>query len=147
MMEHSEDNHVDQPALTDDALDTTPESAAVARAEELAEEEAETAAEAAEEELEEERTLALCSSFLLRLESFVCPVHEASFSRSSVMWSACVGPFHTAAADLPRPLRRAGGTRTPNPRFWRPVLCQIELRPSAVGESPAARTRPVYGPL
>src|SRR5438445_1343774 len=58
MMEHSEDNHVDQPALTDDALDTTPESAAVARAEELAEEEAETAAEAAEEELEEERTLA-----------------------------------------------------------------------------------------
>jgi transcription termination/antitermination protein NusG len=58
MMEHSEDDHVDQPALTDDELDTAPESAAVARAEELAEEEAETAAEAAEEELEEERGLA-----------------------------------------------------------------------------------------
>ena len=28
---------------------------------------------------------------------------------------------------------RAGGTRTPNRRFWRPVLCQIELLPSAVG--------------
>ena len=26
---------------------------------------------------------------------------------------------------------RAGGTRTPNRRFWRPVLCQIELLPSA----------------
>src|SRR5947208_1603011 len=25
---------------------------------------------------------------------------------------------------------RAGGTRTPNRRFWRPVLCQIELLPS-----------------
>src|SRR5207248_5365096 len=24
---------------------------------------------------------------------------------------------------------RAGGTRTPNRRFWRPVLCQIELLP------------------
>src|SRR6056297_760282 len=22
---------------------------------------------------------------------------------------------------------RSGGTRTPNPRFWRPMLCQIEL--------------------
>ena len=28
---------------------------------------------------------------------------------------------------------RAGGTRTPNRRFWRPVLCQIELLPSADG--------------
>src|SRR5207253_4464562 len=93
------------------------------------------------------RALTLGSSFLLRLESFVCPVHKASVAGASCSWSACVGPFHTTAADIPRPLRRAGGTRTPNPRFWRPVLCQIELRPSAVGESPAARTRPVYGPL
>src|SRR5581483_9962568 len=28
---------------------------------------------------------------------------------------------------------RAGGTRTPNRRFWRPVLCQIELLPSEAG--------------
>jgi len=54
-MDHSEDDHVDQPALTDDELDTAPESPAVARAEERAEEEADMAAEAAEEELEEER--------------------------------------------------------------------------------------------
>jgi transcriptional antiterminator NusG len=58
-MDHSEDDHVDQSALTDDELDSTPpESRAVARAEELAEEEAEAEAEAAEEELEEERALA-----------------------------------------------------------------------------------------
>ncbi len=42
---------------------------------------------------------------------------------------------------------RAGGTRTPNRRFWRPVLCQIELLPSAdglrVGVLPGARIAPV----
>ena len=54
-MDHSEDDHVDQPALTDDELDTAPETAAVARAEEQAEEASEMEAEAAEEELEEER--------------------------------------------------------------------------------------------
>jgi len=54
-MDHSEDDHVDQPALTDDELDTAPETPAVARAEEQAEEAAEMEAEAAEEELEEER--------------------------------------------------------------------------------------------
>ena len=56
-MDHSEDNHVDQPALTEDELDTAAETPAVARAEELAEEEGEAKAEAAEEEREEERAL------------------------------------------------------------------------------------------
>ena len=56
-MDHSEDDHVDQPALTDDELDTAPESRAIGRAEEFAEEEAEAQAEAAEEEREEERAL------------------------------------------------------------------------------------------
>ena len=56
-MDHSEDDHVDQPALTDDELDTAPETPAVAAAEELAEEESEAQAEAAEEEREEERAL------------------------------------------------------------------------------------------
>ena len=54
-MDHSEDDHVDQSALTDDELDTAPETSAVARAEETAEEAAEMEAEAAEEEREEER--------------------------------------------------------------------------------------------
>src|SRR5438046_1985759 len=46
-------------------------------------------------------------------------------------------PSYNSRGD-PAAIRRAGGTRTPNPRFWRPVLYQIELRPSAVGTSPAA---------
>ena len=33
---------------------------------------------------------------------------------------------------------RGGGTRTPNRRFWRPVLCQVELRPSD-GTGPARK--------
>src|SRR5579875_3094573 len=40
-----------------------------------------------------------------------------------------------------RTASRAGGTRTPNRRFWRPVLCQIELLPySWVGEFPSRKT-------
>src|SRR5207248_5704004 len=57
-MDHSEDNHVDQPALTDDEKQIEAmagESPAVARMEERAEEEAELDAETAEEVAEEER--------------------------------------------------------------------------------------------
>src|SRR5262245_47774145 len=43
---------------------------------------------------------------------------------------------------------RGGGTRTPNRRFWRPVLCQVELRPSdGTGPARKAGTRlPSIGP-
>ena len=41
-----------------------------------------------------------------------------------------------------RPGRRAGGTRTPNRRFWRPVLYQLSYDPS--GRAPIA-TRPTAG--
>src|SRR5688572_13113373 len=41
---------------------------------------------------------------------------------------------------------RAGGNRTPNRRFWRPVLYLIELRPSAPGVyRPVAGSGSVYG--
>src|SRR5687767_15264742 len=31
---------------------------------------------------------------------------------------------------LPPQLGRTGGNRTPNPRFWRPVLCQLSYWPT-----------------
>src|SRR4029453_12816145 len=37
-------------------------------------------------------------------------------------------PLHLSVHRAPC---RGGGTRTPNRRFWRPVLYQVELRPSA----------------
>ena len=55
-MDHSEDNHVEQHVPLTDDEDTPPETAAVARAEELAEELAEQQGEAAEEEVEQERS-------------------------------------------------------------------------------------------
>src|SRR3989304_4010301 len=39
---------------------------------------------------------------------------------------------------------RGGGTRTPNRRFWRPVLYQIELHPSV---PPPPPPRPLPPPL
>jgi transcriptional antiterminator NusG len=54
-MDHSEDDHVEQPVPMTDDEETAPESAAVARDEELAEELAEEQEEAAEEVLEAER--------------------------------------------------------------------------------------------
>src|SRR3972149_11926476 len=32
-------------------------------------------------------------------------------------------------------LGRPGGNQTPNPRFWRPVLCQLSYWPVLVGDS------------
>src|SRR5258708_2138229 len=33
------------------------------------------------------------------------------------------------------PCGRPGGNRTPNPRFWRPVLCQLSYWPTPVDRS------------
>src|SRR6266480_2314723 len=40
---------------------------------------------------------------------------------------------------------RAGGTRTPNRRFWRPVLCQIELLPSGRAGARTPRVAAAFG--
>ena len=38
-----------------------------------------------------------------------------------------------ARAEVRSVMSRAGGTRTPNRRFWRPVLCQLSYCPSGAG--------------
>src|SRR5687767_14080448 len=40
---------------------------------------------------------------------------------------------------LPPQSGRTGGNRTPNPRFWRPVLCQLSYCPSS-------QLRPIHNP-
>src|SRR6202163_4813877 len=53
----------------------------------------------------------------------------------------------TASHAFRRPGGRAGGTRTPNRRFWRPVLYQLSYCPSAARTSVTARAAkgPVRG--
>ena len=49
-------------------------------------------------------------------------------------WEASVLPLNYARSIAKIPVRhgRRGGTRTPNPRFWRPVLYQLSYTPRAV---------------
>src|SRR4029453_16968944 len=37
---------------------------------------------------------------------------------------------------IPLQIGRTGGNRTPNPRFWRPVLCQLSYCPLFIGGGP-----------
>src|SRR5262245_5646241 len=51
-----------------------------------------------------------------------------TFSNHAFMRSPYASiPAPKRRAAKPRRLGRPGGTRTPNPRFWRPVLWPIEL--------------------
>ena len=53
----------------------------------------------------------------------------------SVAWS--VGSYESPRCLRAWALRsRAGGTRTPNRRFWRPVLCQLSYCPPGAGAGP-----------
>ena len=59
--------------------------------------------------------------------------------------------FLDLSADCParrscQPHRRAGGTRTPNLRFWRPVLCQLSHCPSPVTDLSVGSTPGVASP-
>src|SRR4249920_1971607 len=59
---------------------------------------------------------------------------------ASLTVSSVVGSAMPAPAPCPQPLApdlyvlaatgRPGGNRTPNPRFWRPVLCQLSYWPT-----------------
>src|SRR5689334_566990 len=55
--------------------------------------------------------------------------------RVSVTVLPFLAPYGTCQLGRP-PHRRAGGTRTPNRRFWRPVLCQLSHCPSPVADPP-----------
>src|SRR5258708_23983525 len=49
--------------------------------------------------------------------------------------------------SLRLPIGRSGGTRTPNPRFWRPVLYQLSYTPpeaNAAAKKPGGPPRAFY---
>src|SRR6267143_5112868 len=44
-------------------------------------------------------------------------------------YGASTGPFPAGSAGTASSAGRSGGARTPNPRFWRPVLYQLSYTP------------------
>src|SRR6266403_5211383 len=46
------------------------------------------------------------------------------------------GPFPAGSAGTASSVGRSGGARTPNPRFWRPVLYQLSYTPTGDRRQP-----------
>src|SRR5690349_4576510 len=81
-------------------------------------------------------------------------LHSARASTLAPFRSPSPHPINQPACYTPTRTGRTGGNRTPNPRFWRPVLCQLSYCPnqqstiqSPIGNPRSNRQSAIHGQI